>query len=122
MLTPLPTPTGTIASVGTHSREVTVSYWCTAVACSSNRLFRLGDHQVTDPLAGLVWLGWRAGHIAHQLRPPLARPVWAWREDEAEHQRALAQLARYARYPLSIPADDVMYILAVTPASRGDES
>lgn len=34
VLTPLPVVTGTTESDGTHSREATVSYWGTAVACS----------------------------------------------------------------------------------------
>lgn len=113
-----------LTAPGTSSEQTVVlrrtasSYWCDAAAhLAGGRMVWLGGHRAAGALSALVWIGWRAGHIAEQLDAPLARPVWAWREDAHEHARALEQLAAGKTYALVISHDDVAYVLAVTPDS-----
>ena len=97
-------------------------YWCDAAAhLIDGRMVWLGGRATADPVAALVWVGQRAGHVAEQLAPPLARPVWAWRDDADEHAWALEQLAAGKSYALVVCEEDVSYVLAVTPDFRKGE-
>ncbi|MFE4842882.1 hypothetical protein [Streptomyces sp. NPDC056690] len=66
------------------------------------------------PEQALAWIGWRAGHVAYQLDDELARPVRAWIQDHAEHQRASGQLTRGITYSLVFCDGSVQFVLAAT--------
>ncbi|MCQ4083162.1 hypothetical protein NGB36_21770 [Streptomyces sp. RB6PN25] len=60
----------------------------------------------------------RARDIADQLDPPTARPVRHWISDHAEHERALALLARGETYTFTIFDDATRYALSAHPTGN----
>lgn len=112
----------TIPETGAAEDHLIGSYWCDAAAyVAGGRMIWLGGNSTAVPVAALVWLGWRAGHVAEQLDAPLARPVWAWRDDGDEHARAVERLSRGETYALVIQTDDVVFVLAATPVTGEGE-
>lgn len=94
-------------------------YTCTAEArLSDGRTVPLGGRTTNCASAALVWLGWRAGHIAEQLDVPVARPLWAWRADADEHALALERLARGLTYVSMVRDEGTTYLLTARPAAH----
>lgn len=92
------------------------TFSCRALAqLRDGRTVAWGHRDTRDASAALLWVGWRAGHLADQLDFPLARTLWAWREDSREHRRALGRLARGAVYTVAVRDEDVAYLLTITP-------
>ncbi|WP_405780130.1 hypothetical protein OG512_08065 [Streptomyces sp. NBC_01378] len=75
----------------------------------------LGGQACWTPGQALAWIGWRAGHVADKFDDQLARPVRAWTQDHAEHQRASGQLASGITYSLVVCDGSVQFVLAATP-------
>ncbi|MCX4647578.1 hypothetical protein [Streptomyces sp. NBC_01446] len=75
----------------------------------------LGGQACWTPGQAPAWIGWRAGHVADKFDDQLARPVRAWTQDHAEHQRASGQLARGITYSLVVCDGSVQFVLAATP-------
>ncbi|MEV6701055.1 hypothetical protein AB0M68_28460 [Streptomyces sp. NPDC051453] len=103
-----------------HSPKAAVrgSFWCDAAAhlCDSRMLW-MGGQACWTPEQALAWIGWRAGHVADQLDDHLARPVRAWIQDHAEHQRAIGQLVRGITYGFVVCDGSVQFVLAATPGA-----
>ncbi|MFC9498315.1 hypothetical protein [Streptomyces sp. NPDC056982] len=94
------------------------SFWCDVAAhLCDGRMLWLGGQACWTPQQALAWIGWRAGHVADQLDDQLARPVRAWIQDHAEHQRAGGQLARGITYSLVVCDGSVQFVLAATPGA-----
>ncbi|MDB1089934.1 hypothetical protein PJ985_20460 [Streptomyces sp. ACA25] len=88
---------------------------CLAYVTEDGRSFRLGRHPSTSAWGAMLWLSWRAAHIADQLDPPAARRVRAGLADEGTTRRALEQLGRGEPYLLAIHDGPVHYLLSATP-------
>ncbi|TDC71084.1 hypothetical protein [Streptomyces hainanensis] len=88
---------------------------CTAFGLECDRVIDLGGQEPGTAWAALLWVSWRAGHIADQLDPPAARPVRAWLADDREAGRALAQLNAGESYLLIIADGATRYVLSATP-------
>jgi hypothetical protein len=89
---------------------------CLAYTASADtRLFHLGTHTANSPWGAVLWLSWRASHVADQLDATAARPVRVWLADDAEQHRALTRLGGGASYFLLIREGAVHYLLSATP-------
>jgi hypothetical protein len=87
------------------------------LACSASSAYvvHLGAHAADSPWGALVWLGWRATHIADQLDPAAARRVRCWLADGREHERAATRLDAGDPYFLWIYDGPDHYLLLATP-------
>ena len=90
---------------------------CAAYSDECERVIDLGAQEPGSAWAALLWLSWRAGHIADQLDPPVARPVRAWLADDEEAGRALAHLNAGESYLLIIADGATRYVLSAAPMS-----
>jgi hypothetical protein len=90
-----------------------------AYATGNTHIVHLGAHTAESPLGALVWLGWRAAHIADQLDPAAAGPVRCWLADGGEHERAAARLGAGDPYFLWIHDGPDHYLLLATPNRAG---
>ncbi|WP_461033606.1 hypothetical protein [Streptomyces mayteni] len=88
---------------------------CTAYSRDRDRGIDLGGQEPGTAWAALLWVSWRAGHIADQLDPPAARSVRAWLADDKEADRALAHLNAGESYLLIIADGATRYVLSATP-------
>jgi hypothetical protein len=87
-----------------------------AYSTGTTHLVHLGGHTAASPLGALVWLGWRASHIADQLDPTAALPVRAWLADGREQERAVTRLGAGDPYLLWIYDGPDHYLLSATPS------
>ncbi|GAA1908307.1 hypothetical protein GCM10009716_17820 [Streptomyces sodiiphilus] len=92
---------------------------CLAYRTETGEAFRLGSRMPASAWGAVLWLSWRAAHIADQLDPHVARPVRAWLEDRSEQGRALDRLVRGRPYVLLIWDGSLHYVLSVAPRSDG---
>jgi hypothetical protein len=88
---------------------------CVAYCGDWEHAVDLGGQEPGSAWAALLWVSWRAGHIADQLDPPAADPVRRWLADEAETGRALAHLNAGESYLLIIADGTTRYVLSATP-------
>ncbi|WP_344260921.1 hypothetical protein [Streptomyces sodiiphilus] len=78
-------------------------------------LFVLGAHSADSAWAAVLWLSWRAAHLADQLELPAARSLRGWLGDRREGARALARLSRPAAFALIVPEGSARYVLSAVP-------
>ncbi|MDB1088180.1 hypothetical protein PJ985_11450 [Streptomyces sp. ACA25] len=90
---------------------------CVAYTVGEPRLHRLGAHEVASAWGAVLWLAWRAAHVADQLDPPAARPVRDWLADRAESERAWARLEAGRGYALLVRDGPVRYAVSAVPGS-----
>ncbi|MFD8350909.1 hypothetical protein ACFV1X_18470 [Streptomyces coelicoflavus] len=92
-------------------------YQCRAAAYPLDqvRSIPLGSHDAASPRLALRWLQERTRHITDQLDAAYARPGLHWLTNEAEHERALAYMARGTGYQLTLYDEGARYVLVVYP-------
>ncbi|MFI7275985.1 hypothetical protein [Streptomyces sp. NPDC049879] len=88
----------------------------TAHDAHGQRTFLLDQHSATTARLALRWLHVRAKHIAHQLDPPIARPVYGWIADHLAQERVLTALFLSETYAHTIHDGALTYVLTAFPA------
>ncbi|WP_344266166.1 hypothetical protein [Streptomyces sodiiphilus] len=91
---------------------------CLAYVPEDGSAFRLGVHAPDSAWGAMLWLSWRAAHIADQLDPDPARAVRGWLADGGELDRGLGLLETGSPYFLFIDDGAVHYVLSASPAPK----